>query len=259
MNTQRLLATDLDGTFLGDTDAMDRLWRRADDAGISVAFSTGRHLPSIESFYAESGTGRRATACVCMVGTEIWHVSGDGYVVDERWSETISDSWDKDGVETILRSIPGAVMQPEEWQSPLKSSYFLDDNAKEQLTRINEGLEERGIDAKVIYSAGRFLDLLPSRSGKGGAVRYLADSLGIDPGNVITAGDTGNDLDMMRPELGFRSIAVGNASPELREYEAPNVYHAQAPFAAGIEEGLRHYGWLPDVATEISTTEGLQR
>jgi sucrose-6F-phosphate phosphohydrolase len=258
MDTQRLLATDLDGTFLGDTDAMHRLWHRADDAGIIVAFSTGRHLPSIESFYAESGTDRRATACVCMVGTEIWHASDDGYVVDERWSEAISDSWDKDGVETVLRGIAGAGKQPQEWQSRFKLSYFLEDDVEAQLARIREGLEERGIEAKVVYSAGRFLDLLPSRSGKGEAVRYLAESLGIDPGNVITAGDTGNDLDMMRPELGFRSIVVGNASPELREYEAPHVYHAQASFAAGIEEGLRHYGWLPDEPTEIPATEGLQ-
>ena len=246
MDTQRLLATDLDGTFLGDTDAMHRLWQRADDAGIIVAFSTGRHLPSIESFYAESEIGRRATACVCMVGTEIWHASDDGYVVDQRWSETISDSWDKAGVETVLRGIAGAVKQPQEWQSRFKSSYFLEDDTEVQLAKIHEGLDERGIETKVVYSAGKFLDLLPSRSGKGGAVRYLCESLGIAPSNVITAGDTGNDIDMMRPELGFRSIAVGNASPELHEYRAPNVYHATAPFAAGIEEGLCHYGWLPE-------------
>lgn len=260
METRRLLATDLDGTFLGDADAMHRLWQRVDDAGITVAFSTGRHLPSIEAFYAESGTNRRATACVCMVGTEIWYASDTGYVIDEGWSETISQSWDKGGVETVLHGIPGAVMQPEEWQSRFKSSYFLEHDAEAQLARIHEGLEERGVDAKVVYSAEKFLDLLPSQSGKGGAVRYLAESLGIAPGSVITAGDTGNDLDMMRPALGFRSIAVGNASPELAEYRAPNVYHAAASFAAGIQEGLHYYGWLSDSATrsaaEVSTTEG---
>lgn len=263
MVARRLLATDLDGTFLGDADAMHRLWQQVDDAGITVAFSTGRHLPSIEAFYAECGTRRRATACVCMVGTEIWHASNGAYVIDEGWSEKISESWDKDGVEAVLRGISGAVIQPQEWQSQFKSSYFLEDDAETQLGRIHEGLEERGVDAKVVYSAGRFLDLLPSQSGKGQAVSYLADSLDIAPGNVITAGDTGNDLDMMRPDLGFRSIAVGNASPELRVYRAPNVYHATASFAAGIEEGLHHYGWLPERAdcgpTEISTREGHTR
>ncbi|MEA1903019.1 MAG: HAD-IIB family hydrolase [Actinomycetota bacterium] len=263
MVARRLLATDLDGTFLGDADAMHRLWQQVDDVGITVAFSTGRHLPSIEAFYTESGTDHRAAACVCMVGTEIWHASNDGYVIDEGWSETISESWDKYGVETVLRGISGAVLQPEEWQSRFKSSYFLEDDAEAQLAKIREGLQERGIEAKVVYSAGRFLDLLPSRSGKGGAVSYLADLLGIAPGSVITAGDTGNDLDMMRPDLGFRSIAVGNASPELRVYRAPNVYHATASFAAGIQEGLHHYGWLAEQAnrspSEISTREGPSR
>ena len=61
---------------------------------------------------------------------------------------------------------------------------------------------------------------------------------------VITAGDTGNDLDMMRAELGVHSIAVGNAAAELKAFRAPHVYHAVAEFSAGILEGLRHYGWL---------------
>jgi sucrose-6F-phosphate phosphohydrolase len=246
MTTKRLLATDLDGTFIGDAEAMHRLWRLLDEAEVTVAFSTGRHLPSIEAFYADVGTERRAAACVCMVGTEIWHASGDHYVIDETWSETIRDSWDKDRVEAILRGIPCAVMQPEEWQSKFKSSYYLEEDVEAQLAAIRLELDEQGIDAKIVYSAGRFLDLLPQRSGKGGAVRYLADELAVGPAEVITAGDTGNDIDMMRPELGFASIAVGNASPELYEYRVPNVYHAEAPFAAGIEEGLRHYGWLPE-------------
>jgi hypothetical protein len=49
---------------------------------------------------------------------------------------------------------------------------------------------------------------------------------------------------MMRPELGFRSIAVGNAADELDKYRAPHVYHAQAFYAAGIQEGLEAHGWL---------------
>jgi hypothetical protein len=51
---------------------------------------------------------------------------------------------------------------------------------------------------------------------------------------------------MMRPELGFRAIAVGNATNELRTYEAPELYHAAAPHAAGIREGLVRCGWLND-------------
>ena len=135
-------------------------------------------------------------------------------------------------------------MQDQQWQTPFKSSYYLVENAEESLERIRSQLEARGVQAKVVYSADRFLDLLPVRSGKGEAVRYVAQHFAIEPDHVITAGDTGNDLDMMRAELGFRCIAVGNAAPELKAFTADHVYHAQAPYAAGIEEGMKYHGCL---------------
>ncbi len=242
---QRLLATDLDGTFIGDDTAMRDLWVDLEDAGILVVFSTGRHLPSIEGFYADHQVARRADACICMVGTEIWLHTESNYELDDSWSHHIADAWDKTAVEEILHDIPAVTMQPAEWQSPFKSSYYLEENAEVALTRIHDELAARGLDAKVVYSASRFLDLLPHRSGKGGAVSWLAAALDVDPADVITAGDTGNDLDMMRRDLGFRSIAVGNASEELRRVREPHIYHAAADYAAGIREGLEHYGWLP--------------
>ncbi|MGD8451010.1 MAG: HAD-IIB family hydrolase [Phycisphaerae bacterium] len=240
----RLLATDMDGTFIGDDRAIQELWDLLERQGVTLAFSTGRHLQSIESFYAEKALSRRADVCVCMVGTDV-HFRGNGsYTLDPAWHEYIHVGWDKDAVEEILRSIPEARMQDEQWQSPFKSSYYLEENAEARLAEINQRLRERGLDAKVVYSADKFLDLLPIKSGKGEAVRYVAEKLGLSPANVVTAGDTGNDLDMMRPELGFRSIAVGNAAPELKAFRAAQVYHAQAAYAAGILEGLREFGWL---------------
>lgn len=234
----------MDGTFIGDEEAMHDLWSELDARGITVAFSTGRHLPSIEAFYADVATDRRAEACICMVGTEIWFRAGSGYRRNEQWSSVISEAWDKAAVEEIIAELPGAEMQPEEWQSEFKSSYFVEDDAEAVLEHIERRLDEEELRAKIVYSADRFLDLLPFRSGKGEAVRFLADELGVVPQDVVTAGDTGNDLDMMRPELGFRSIAVGNAAPELAAFHAPGVYHAEAAHAAGIREGLMHFGWL---------------
>jgi sucrose-phosphate synthase len=223
---------------------MEALWADLEASDITVAFSTGRHIPAIEAFYAESGTKRRAEICLCMVGTEIWHrVDGD-YRRDQSWSEVISEAWDKDRVEAIVGEVPGARLQDDEWQSAFKSSWLLEDGAAEGLAHIDRRLGEDGLQAKVIYSVDRFLDLLPIRSGKGEAVRYVAAELGIPPEAVTTCGDTGNDLDMMRPELGFHSIAVGNATPELAKHSAPNLYHASAPYAAGIREGLVRLGWI---------------
>ncbi len=256
MRTPRLLATDLDGTFIGDDRAMIALWEELEREGILVAFSTGRHLRSIEAFYAGVGTTKRACACICMVGTEIWHLAADGYRLDDAWTEMISEDWDKARVEEVLRAVPEAALQPAEWQSALKSSYFLERSADEGVQEIRARLAADGLGAKVVYSNGRFLDLVPSRSGKGEAVKFLAHELDVAAEAVVTAGDTGNDLDMMRPELGFRSIAVGNASQELRAHQGASVYHAEASFAAGIREGLVHYGWLNDVGRSSPTDGG---
>lgn len=241
---RRLLATDLDGTFIGDDEAMSLLWDEVEERGILLAFSTGRHLKSIFDFYTEKKASRRAAACLCMVGTDIYRWNGQEYQLDHAWHQTISERWDKSAVEEILRAIPEAVLQPAEWQSRFKSSYYLEENAEQRLLEIRERLDQKNLRAKVVYSANRFLDLLPINSGKGEAVRFLAESLNVAPENVITCGDTGNDLDMMRAELGVRSIAVGNAAEELRQFREPHVYHASAPFAAGVREGLRVYGWI---------------
>ena len=240
----RLLATDLDGTFIGDTPAMMSLWAELDAAGVILAFSTGRHLPSIERFYAEVGTDRRARACVCLVGTEIWVAGAGGYVLDQGWSDHIAVGWDLAAVEDSLATIGGASRQEAEWQTPLKYSLYLDSDSDVTAELVRASLEESGVAAQVVYSAGRFLDVLPAGAGKGSAVLWLTDQLGIAPADVVTAGDSGNDLDMMRSDLGFRCIAVGNAADELRRVREPQIYHATANHAGGIREGLEHYGWL---------------
>ncbi len=250
MPDRRLLATDLDGTFIGDDEAMLSLWRDLEESHILLGFSTGRHLKSIEDFYADKcanaglSPDRRADVCVCMVGTDIYFRANGAYRLDRSWHDVIAEGWNKEAIETIIRAMPEIRMQDQEWQSRFKSSYYLEENAEDCLARIHEQLESKRVAAKVVYSAGKFLDFLPIRSGKGEAVRFVAEHYGLAPANVITSGDTGNDLDMMRSELGFRSVAVGNSAEELKAFCAPHVYHAQAYFAAGIREGLEAHGWL---------------
>lgn len=243
MAWKHMLATDMDGTFLGDDVAMLALWDLVNERQIPLVFSTGRHLASIQDFYCDKNVERRAAACVCMVGTDIHFRRDDTYEIDPAWHEHIQAGWDKAAVEEILGAIPEARKQDAQWQSRFKSSYYLEENAAARLAEIREGLHDAGLQAKIVYSADKFLDLLPIRSGKGEAIRYVAQRQGVPAGNVVTCGDTGNDLDMMRAELGFRCIAVGNAAPELKAFRAPHVYHAEAPYAAGILEGLRRFGW----------------
>jgi len=161
---------------------------------------------------------------------------------------------------TVLREIPRAVMHPQDWRSRSERWYIVEEGAAAQLAWIREWLEEQGSETRSVCPAGKLPDLLPPRPVETGAVRSPVEALGIDPGIVIVDDDIGNDLDMMHPDLGFRSVAVVNAGPELCECRIPNICHARAPFSTGVQEGPRHHGWLPEQATcngtGTSTTKG---
>jgi hydroxymethylpyrimidine pyrophosphatase-like HAD family hydrolase len=94
----------------------------------------------------------------------------------------------------------------------------------------------------MIYSASQFLDFLPLGSGKAKAVEYLAERFSLNREQVVVCGDSGNDLDVF--EAGFKGIIVGNAHPELWSFTGNNAYHAEASYAAGIIEGLRHFNFI---------------
>jgi len=166
MTDRRLLATDLDGTFIGNDEAMLKLWDALRAREVIVAFSTGRHLQSIEHFYAQKHRDAklpvtwRSQASICMVGTDIYFRTDGAYRLDRTWHDRIAERWDKQAVEAILNAIPEVRMQDAEWQSPFKSSYYLDENVEARLREIQEQLERASLRAKVVYSAGKFLDLL---------------------------------------------------------------------------------------------------
>ncbi len=119
---------------------------------------------------------------------------------------------------------------------------MLKENQEAVLKEIDRRLQEAGLDAKVIYSCNQFLDFLPGRSSKNGALHYITEKLGIDREDVTVCGNSGNDLEMFK--AGYRGIVAGNAYPELRSYMGDNAYHAAAQYAAGIPEGLNHFGYF---------------
>jgi sucrose-phosphate synthase len=245
---ERILVTDLDGTFVGDDAAMHALWSELDLSGIAVVFASGRHLDSIETFYAAQdaghGAARRAQACICMIGTEIWELGANGYAPTPDWSAAIAAGWDVSVVDAAALTVHGLEPQAPEWQSTWKRSYLVPSGAAATVAALAAAVRGAGVDAKVIHSVDRYVDVIPGRAGKGEAARYLAAHRGAGGADVVTCGDSGNDLDMMRPELGFRSIVVGNAAPELASLRGDHVYRAASPYAAGIREGLVYFGWL---------------
>jgi hypothetical protein len=106
--------------------------------------------------------------------------------------------------------------QPDEFQHPFKSSWFLEQAKPEALRELRRQLTESGLAVKVVYSSARDLDVLPQHATKGGALGWLCARLGIPLTQVLVAGDTENDTSMFRLP-GVRGIVVENALPELYE------------------------------------------
>lgn len=70
-------------------------------------------------------------------------------------------------------------------------------------------------DCKFVFSRPIYLEAIPRDSGKDGALRFLAERLGVPISEIAAFGDSNNDTDMLRA-AGF-GVAVGNAREECRQ------------------------------------------
>lgn len=243
MAARRLLVSDLDGTLLGDRAALARFARWLDEKrdSMMVAYASGRRLASVRA--AVEGEGLpEPDVVISSVGTEIHDTAGRPW---PGWLERL-DQGHGERARTALRGEPGLTLQAAEHQTSFKASFDAPALGPVGIARIGEVLAAAGIDAAIVYSVDRFLDVLPRAAGKGPATRFLASALGIHDSDVLTFGDSGNDLDML--SAGFRGTIVANALPELLTMAPEGVYRSPRAFADGVLDGIRHWS-APGSAT----------
>jgi sucrose-6F-phosphate phosphohydrolase len=243
-----LLVSDVDNTLTGDDAALEQFsyWYADSRSHVRLAYNSGRFPVSLAHSVRTSGLPE-PDAYIGGVGTEICLVKvSDPLDSLQRlpdWPQT-EGRWDSAEVREVLLSYDELRPQPEQLLSDYKISVYGEDLSFGFLDRLKREFADLKLDVNIVYSSDRDLDVLPAGVNKGTAVAHLARHWQIPPEHVIVAGDSGNDLDMFRQ--GFHGIIVRNAKPELLEFTGPNVYRANAPFAAGVLEGLRH--WLEDMA-----------
>ena len=237
----KLLISDIDNTLIGNNDSLYKLLDLLDMNRTEIAWgvATGRSLELTLEAMTEFNIPM-PDILICSVGTEMYY--GPDLRMDKGWQQHISHLWKPETIKLTLADFDFLVFQEAEGQRSHKISYYLE-NKENRLAKVRQALDERKLRCQVIYSHNQFLDILPYRASKGKAVNYLRYKYEFLPRNVMVAGDSGNDADMLQGRT--RGLVVGNHSEELAHLkDAPRVYFSQGEYAAGIIEGLYHYGLL---------------
>jgi sucrose-6F-phosphate phosphohydrolase len=256
MQRRWILASDVDNTLTGDREALDQLAARVsllrEQEELFLILSTGRRLDQVLAGIEEEGIPY-PDGVISQVGTEIYLPPyAEGMSPLAQWETGLLQQFSAKTAVAFLEEIRGLEMQPQKYNTSLKVSCYLDgapdpDSAAALIKqRINQA--DKGDAYQVVWSSGRDLDIIPAAAGKGNAIQYIIQVLDLEAGKVIVAGDSGNDRSMF--DKFNHGIIVANAQPELKRLQeesvSPNHYFAQNKFAAGVTEGLRHFGVLTE-------------
>ncbi|HBK47077.1 MAG TPA: glucosylglycerol-phosphate synthase, partial [Xanthomonadaceae bacterium] len=236
-----ILATDLDGTFLaGSPQQRYRLYRLIDQhPGIRLIFITGRGLEAVMPLLTDPSIPR-PDYLVCDVGATV--VDGHTLQPLQPLQSMIDAHWPGEQVvAAAMRAFPQ--LQRQDVPQERRCSYFCDPATLGPLrARIEQTARRLGCD--VLYSADRYLDILPPDTDKGRTLTALARTLELPRERILVAGDTLNDLSMY--VAGFRGVCVGHSEPALTEATAalPDTWHATEPGCGGILEAIEHFALL---------------
>ncbi len=234
-----ILATDLDGTFLGGTEEKRReLYELIKAHSLDLIYVSGRGLETILPLLSDT-TLPVPRFIIADVGAT---------VVDGRTLESVQPIQ-----EEIFQVWPGTA----EVESAMRTFSRWKRQAVPQERRCSyelenpEGLEEiellaRQLGCSVIFSAGKYLDILPRGVSKGHTLASLLELMDMDSDRVLVAGDTLNDLTMF--QLGLKGVVVGGSEPDLvRALQGTeDIFLAQSPGAGGILQAIEYFDLLKE-------------
>ena len=240
-----LLATDLDGTFLGGKSLhKQQLYRLIRDSQETrLVFVTGRGLESVIPLLNDPIIPN-PDYIICDVGATV--VNGHTLEPIEAIQSSIEMSWPgRLKMIDLLSDIEGLLYQ--EVPQQRRCSFFASDESL--IEEVRQRVES--LDCEVVYSADRFLDVLPKGVNKGSSLTKLIEYLGMDPASVLVAGDTLNDLSMY--ECGYKGVVVGEAEAKLTmaTKDLPDVYQAKRAGAGGIIESLTNFAQFASLVKQL--------
>lgn len=247
MNDYKLIACDLDGTLLDSSTNLSEENRRAikelTDMGVVIVPTTGCVISEMRQVYELP----EIRYVIYSTGAAIYDKQTQETVLfglDAELTNFIFDALDKYDALTIVHRDGKAYVERskalrardyslhEHVQSIVEDFCIQIENLRETFADGNiEGFatfftdeSERDEYRNIISSNSelyctvaweRNLEVFHKSAGKGKAIRHLADKLGIEMKNVISVGDSGNDVDMT--VMSGLGLATANANETLKK------------------------------------------
>jgi len=265
-----LLCTDLDRTLIPngtageDAQAREIFNKLCHHPGVTLVYVTGRDhrlvLDAVKTYQLP-----QPDYALTDVGSTIYRILNGDWHQLETWNHHLCARWPK-GTIARIRSLVGRVsgpyLQEEAKQNTFKVSYYVPPQlcVDQIIESIDKQLEYEKIVANLIWSIDEqkdvgLLDILPDRADKRQAIRFLQQQLGFGDNELLFAGDSGNDLQVINSDI--PSILVANAATPIKEAalswaqqndQVDTLYLARGGllamngnYSAGILEGVCHF------------------
>ncbi len=232
-----ILATDLDGTFLGGSAAQQAAlydWIAAHRDAITLIFVSGRGIDFMHALMESLPV--KPDHLIGNVGTSV--VAGPHYALVptlERWLDASWPCHAPARVDAVMRQHPRLREQP--GVGGRRRSYYFDDPSCAEAAR--QDIEALGFDALI--SDNLYFDVLPRGVQKGPTLLRTLDALGLPRERTLVAGDTLNDLSMFDTPLAGVAVSNREAALDAAIQNHANVYRSALPGAAGVLDALTQF------------------
>jgi len=233
---------DLDGTLIEgqQSDGLNELkeWLQHHSSKVVFGVATGRNKELACKAFVDHALPK-PDLLICSAGSEIYYT--EKLIPDNGWESHIDFLWEKQELQNALQKFPRIRLQGPEAQWRFKLSYFVDNDFNEDdVADLYKFLDDQRLRAKILLTENHFLDILPYRASKGSAVRYLSYKWKIPMDQIITAGNSGNDIDMVKGKM--KGIVVANYSAEMEVLRKSKViYFSKSVLSKGVLEGIQHH------------------
>ncbi len=265
-----LLCTDLDRTVIPNGEqeefifARDWFARFCNLPEVTLVYVTGRHKELVDEAIDDYELPTPNYA-ITDVGSKIYSINESVWNELSTWESEVDTAWNFKShaqLQALFADMTALTLQELSKQNTHKLSYYLSMIAKPDdiMTEMRTRLDKQGVDANLIYSTDEakdvgLLDVLPANASKLHAIEFLQQQLDYSEEEVVFAGDSGNDLDVLTSPI--CSVLVANATNEVKQsaieqaqtkgnvqslfIASGNNINMNGNYSAGILEGVWHF------------------